>query len=163
RRSRRGHRRGPAAQRRRGDVDPLQPRGRWPRHHDVAHRAGALPPRRAPGASPAAHRPPRAHADRNRGVPAVLSREPNAMAAGDHLILSWLSANRDETVFERADEVILDRAPNPHLAFGVGAHRCIGMHLARTMFQVMVLEVLARIPDYRVDREATQLYSGSST
>lgn len=80
---------------------------------------------------------------------------------GDHLMLSWLSANRDEAVFERPDEVILDRAPNPHLAFGVGPHRCIGMHMARTMFQVLVTEVLTRIPDFEVDLGATQLYAGN--
>jgi cytochrome P450 len=80
---------------------------------------------------------------------------------GDHLMLSWLSANRDETVFPQADEVVLDRAPNPHLAFGLGAHRCIGMHLARTLFQVLMSEVLTRIPDYRVDRAATKFYEGN--
>jgi cytochrome P450 len=83
------------------------------------------------------------------------------LGRGDHLMLSWLSANRDAAVFERPDEVVLDRAPNPHLAFGVGRHRCIGMHLARTLFQVMVTEVLARIPDYAVDRDATVLYAGN--
>lgn len=76
-------------------------------------------------------------------------------------MLSWLSANRDEAQFERADEVVLDRAPNPHLALGVGPHRCIGMHMARTMFQVLLREVLARIPDYRIDREATRFYAGN--
>jgi cytochrome P450 len=80
---------------------------------------------------------------------------------GDHLMLSWLSANHDATTFERADEVVLDRAPNPHLALGVGPHRCIGMHMARTMFQVLLRQVLARLPDYAVDREATELYQGN--
>jgi cytochrome P450 len=80
---------------------------------------------------------------------------------GDHLMLSWLSANRDASVFDRPDEVVLDRAPNPHLAFGIGPHRCIGMHLARTLFQVLVSQVLARIPDYRVDRGSTRFYAGN--
>jgi cytochrome P450 len=80
---------------------------------------------------------------------------------GDHLMLSWLSANRDERVFERPDEVVLDRDRNPHLAFGVGPHRCIGMHMARTMFQVLVRQVLARMPDYEIDRDATQFYQGN--
>jgi cytochrome P450 len=84
-----------------------------------------------------------------------------ALCRGEHLMLSWLSANRDEAVFDRADEVVLDRDVNPHLAFGVGPHRCIGMHLARTMFQVLVAAVLARMPDYRVDREATRFYAGN--
>jgi cytochrome P450 len=83
------------------------------------------------------------------------------LCRGEHLMLSWLSANRDESVFDRADEVVLDRAVNPHLAFGVGPHRCIGMHMARTMFKVLLTEVLARIPDYAVDREATRLYAGN--
>ncbi|HLM64600.1 MAG TPA: cytochrome P450 [Acidimicrobiales bacterium] len=80
---------------------------------------------------------------------------------GEHLMLSWLSANRDESVFDRADEVVLDRAANPHLAFGVGPHRCIGMHMARTMFKVLLTEVLTRIPDYSVDRQATRFYAGN--
>jgi cytochrome P450 len=83
------------------------------------------------------------------------------LCRGEHLMLSWLSANRDESVFHRAEEVVLDRAPNPHLAFGVGPHRCIGMHMARTMFQVLLRAVLTRIPDYRVDRSATRLYAGN--
>jgi cytochrome P450 len=81
------------------------------------------------------------------------------LCRGDHLMLSWLSANRDPAVFDRPDEVVLDREANPHLAFGVGPHRCIGLHMARTMFQVLLTEVLTRIPDYRVDREGTRFYS----
>ena len=80
---------------------------------------------------------------------------------GDHLMLSWLSANRDARVFDRPDDVVLDRDVNPHLAFGVGPHRCIGLHMARTMFQVLVRRVLARLPDYVVDHEATQFYAGN--
>jgi cytochrome P450 len=80
---------------------------------------------------------------------------------GDHLMLSWLSANRDERTFERPDEVVLDRQANPHLAFGVGPHRCIGSHMARTMFRVLLRQVLARIPDYTVDHEATRFYEAN--
>ena len=83
------------------------------------------------------------------------------LCRGEHLMLSWLSANRDEAVFDRADEVVIDRDVNPHVAFGVGPHRCIGMHLARTMFKVLLGAVLARLPDYRVDREATRFYAGN--
>jgi cytochrome P450 len=83
------------------------------------------------------------------------------LSRGDFLVLSWLSANFDEKVFERADEVVLDRSPNPHMAFGVGSHRCIGMHIARSLFEVMMREVLTRIPDYAVDREATSFYKGN--
>ncbi len=77
---------------------------------------------------------------------------------GDPLLLSWLSANFDSRRFDRPDEVVLDRAPNPHLSFGIGPRRCIGMHLARALFRIMVREVLGRIPDYRIDRETTRVY-----
>jgi cytochrome P450 len=80
---------------------------------------------------------------------------------GDWVMMSWLGANFDPAVFDRPDEVDVDRAPNPHLAFGVGPHRCIGMHVARSLFQIMVSEVLRRIPDYRVDRAATRFYQGN--
>jgi cytochrome P450 len=82
---------------------------------------------------------------------------------GDVVLISWMSANRDETEFDRPDEVVLDRTPNRHLAFGLGPHRCIGMHLARSMFQIMLGAVLRRLPDYRVDREATRFYEGNPT
>ncbi len=76
----------------------------------------------------------------------------------DQLIISWLAANHDEREFERADEVVLDRAPNRHLAFGLGPHRCIGSHLARLMSEVMVKAVLDRIPDYQVDLSGVDQY-----
>ncbi len=82
------------------------------------------------------------------------------LARGDFVLFSWLAANHDEKQFECPGKVVLDRSPNPHLAFGVGPHRCIGMHLARTMFQVLMRAILERIPDYAVDRSATQFYRG---
>ncbi|EUA65672.1 cytochrome P450 family protein [Mycobacterium xenopi 4042] len=69
----------------------------------------------------------------------------------DRVIISWLAANHDEHEFDRPDEIVLDRSPNRHVAFGLGPHRCIGSHLARVMFEVMVKAVLERIPDYQVD------------
>jgi cytochrome P450 len=79
----------------------------------------------------------------------------------DKLIISWLSANHDEREFQRPDEVILDRTPNRHLAFGLGPHRCIGSHLARLMSEVMVKAVLDRIPDYEVDVQNVHQYLGN--
>ena len=83
------------------------------------------------------------------------------MHRGDFLMMSWLAANFDESVFENPNDVIVDRSPNPHLAFGVGPHRCIGMHIARALFGVMMREILSRIPDFIVDREATKFYRGN--
>jgi cytochrome P450 len=79
----------------------------------------------------------------------------------DQVLISWLAANHDEREFERADEVVLDRAPNRHVAFGLGPHRCIGAPLARVMFEVMVKAVLDRIPDYRVELDGVHRYSGN--
>jgi cytochrome P450 len=79
----------------------------------------------------------------------------------DRVVISWLAANHDEQEFERADEIVLDRAPNRHVAFGLGPHRCIGSHLARLMSEVMVKAVLDRIPDYRVDVDGVYEYLGN--
>ena len=67
------------------------------------------------------------------------------------MLLVWASGNRDESVFERADEVLLDRDPNRHMAFGLGAHRCLGSTLARRQIQVALSAILRRLPDYEVD------------
>jgi cytochrome P450 len=80
---------------------------------------------------------------------------------GDIVMISWLGANFDPAVFDQPDEVDVERAPNPHLSFGVGAHRCIGMHLARMLFPVMVSAVLSRLPDYTIDHDATAFYAGN--
>ena len=60
------------------------------------------------------------------------------------------SANLDEAVFSHADQVDLRRRPNPHLAFGKGIHRCIGAQLAHANVELLVGEVLRRMPDYAV-------------
>src|SRR5262249_16154697 len=44
----------------------------------------------------------------------------------DRVVISWLAANHDENEFEKPGEIVLDRTPNRHLAFGLGPHRCIG-------------------------------------
>ena len=73
------------------------------------------------------------------------------MRAGEKVLLSWLSVNRDEEVFgDDAHRVVLDRFPNRHSSFSYGPHRCPGSHLARATFQVMITEVLDRMPDYQL-------------
>jgi len=76
---------------------------------------------------------------------------------GDKVFMAYASANRDENYFEDPDSVKLDRFPNPHIGFGVGIHRCLGSHMARQSFGVLVSEMLRRIPDFRVlDDQAEQ-------
>ena len=52
------------------------------------------------------------------------------------------SANRDESVFDQADEFVIDRDPNPHLAFGYGIHNCLGAHLARLEGRIAVTSMV---------------------
>jgi cytochrome P450 len=80
---------------------------------------------------------------------------------GDYVMVSWLGANFDPDVFDRPGEIDIDRDVNPHLAFGVGPQRCVGLHIARAMFVVMMKEMLSRMPDYQVDQAQTRFYSGN--
>ena len=69
---------------------------------------------------------------------------------GDRVILMFPAAGLDPAAFERPDEIDFTRTSNRHMAFGLGAHRCLGSHHARVMFRVMLEEVLARMPDFRI-------------
>jgi cytochrome P450 len=62
------------------------------------------------------------------------------------VICSMAAANRDDKAFERADEMVLNRSPNPHLAFGAGGHSCVGQALARTELQTVLNVLLRRLP-----------------
>jgi cytochrome P450 len=82
------------------------------------------------------------------------------MKAGDKVLLNFPSANRDPEVFERPDEVILDRAVNRHVAFGAGIHRCAGSNLARMELRVAIEEWLHRIPEFRLADGAEITWAG---
>lgn len=69
------------------------------------------------------------------------------LAAGDYIINFYPSANRDESIFDRADQLDIRRDPNPHLAFGFGHHFCLGASLARLELRVMFRELAARLPE----------------
>jgi cytochrome P450 len=67
------------------------------------------------------------------------------------------SANRDEAVFEHADEFVIDRDPNPHVAFGYGIHNCLGAHLARLEGEIAVASMLQHLRSIRfADGEAPE-------
>lgn len=68
------------------------------------------------------------------------------VAEGEHLMLSIASANRDEAVYERAEEFRLDRAGPEHLAFGAGPHLCLGNHLTRMVGRVVLEEMIDCFP-----------------
>jgi cytochrome P450 len=64
--------------------------------------------------------------------------------AGDKVVVSFTSANRDEAVFADASGFDIRRHPNPHLFFGHGPHFCLGSHLARAQMRALFAEVLSR-------------------
>jgi cytochrome P450 len=63
---------------------------------------------------------------------------------GDKVVVSFTSANRDETVFTSPDTFDIRRQPNPHLTFGHGPHFCLGAHLARVQMRALFEQVLSR-------------------
>ena len=65
------------------------------------------------------------------------------------------SANRDESVFDAADDMRLDRDPNPHVAFGVGVHFCIGAPLARMELAESLAALFQRLPELELAGEPT--------
>ncbi|WP_158085892.1 cytochrome P450 [Mycobacterium arosiense] len=71
--------------------------------------------------------------------------------AGQMVLMPFGSANRDETRFENADQLVLDRTPNRHLAFGVGIHRCLGANLARLELRLALNAFLQRVPSFSLD------------
>jgi len=64
---------------------------------------------------------------------------------GDRVLALIASANRDEAVFERADEFVIDRQPNRHLGFGLGIHYCVGAPLARLEGYIALATLLPRV------------------
>lgn len=72
--------------------------------------------------------------------------------AGDKVLVWEGSANRDESIFPRADCFDVGRKPNPHLGFGQGVHYCLGANLARLELRVLFEELLERFSGFEVVR-----------
>lgn len=79
--------------------------------------------------------------------------------AGDKVVLSFVSANRDEAVFEDPEKFDINRAPNPHYSFGYGPHFCLGAQLARTQMQALFGEMLRRLDHIELAGEVRYLRS----
>lgn len=72
------------------------------------------------------------------------------MHKGDRVLLHWASGNRDASQFSDPENVDLERKPNKHLGFGMGPHRCVGVHFGKLMLRVTLEEFLARIPQFEL-------------
>ena len=72
----------------------------------------------------------------------------------------YLSGNRDESVFERGEELIIDRAnARNHLSFGFGIHRCMGNRVAELQLRVLWEEIMKRFDNVEVVGEPTRTFS----
>jgi cytochrome P450 len=83
--------------------------------------------------------------------------------AGEPVLCSRSSANRDENIFSHPDELDFYRSPNPHLAFSYGPHHCIGANLARMELQVALGTILSSLPGIRMAVPANSLTWHDST
>ncbi len=83
--------------------------------------------------------------------------------AGAQVMMSYISANRDEEIFEEPFRFDVTRESNPHLTFGFGPHLCLGAQLARLELRVIFTEMLTRLPHMRLtDPDFVAVYSHSS-
>lgn len=85
-----------------------------------------------------------------RGVP---------IEKGAKVAMYYTSANRDEEVFDDSQRFDMHRHPNPHLSFGIAAHFCLGVHLARLEGKVFLEELLATFPAIELTGEPVRLRS----
>jgi cytochrome P450 len=102
------------------------------------------------------------HTGSVHGLPRIATEDMEVggcpIKKGDGVQLNWAAANRDPKEFENPDELIIDRDPNRHLAFGAGYHRCVGSNLARMEMRVGIEQVLARMGDYRIAEGQKAVY-----
>ena len=81
------------------------------------------------------------------------------IAKGDWLFLSYPSGNRDEAVFDEPDLFKPERSPNRHLAFGYGAHLCLGQHLAKMEMRILFEELMPRLTSLAFAGPATRAHA----
>jgi cytochrome P450 len=79
---------------------------------------------------------------------------------GDKVVMWYLSGNRDDSVIDRPDDLVIDRAsPRHHLSFGYGIHRCMGNRLAELQLKIIWEEIAKRFEFVEVVGEPERLLS----
>jgi cytochrome P450 len=101
------------------------------------------------------------HDTPTQGLTRVVTRDAEfhgrSLKKGDRVMLMFAGANRDPAAFDHPTEIDLDRTANRHMSFALGVHRCLGSNFARLMFQVMITEVLRRMPDVHLSGPVVRL------
>jgi cytochrome P450 len=95
-----------------------------------------------------------------RKVTAHVEMGEKVLCPGDKMILNFPAGNRDPEIFDRPDEVILDRERNRHVAFGLGIHRCAGSNLARMEMDVAMRVWFERIPEFELSNPDAVTWAG---
>ena len=95
------------------------------------------------------------------GIPRYITEDvevgDEVIPRGTTVVCNLGAANRDESAFDHAAEMDLARTPNTHLAFGAGAHSCLGQSLARTELQAVLDVLLRRLPTLELAVPADEL------
>lgn len=86
----------------------------------------------------------------------------HAAKADSRISLCWASANRDESVFEKPNEVILDRKVNPHVAFGFSHHKCLGAPHARQILKILLQVLSSKINSIELSDQEENIESWGS-
>jgi cytochrome P450 len=83
-----------------------------------------------------------------------------SMKAGDKVVMWYISGNRDDTVHEQPDRLIIDRKnARHHVSFGFGVHRCMGNRLAEMQLRIIWEEIMKRFRAIEVVGQETRLKS----
>jgi len=83
------------------------------------------------------------------------------IAAGEQVVFWYVSANRDETVFDEPERFDIQRTPNDHVGYGGGGpHHCLGMHLARREMYHFFKVLFETLPDLEIDLDGMQQLNG---
>jgi cholest-4-en-3-one 26-monooxygenase len=92
----------------------------------------------------------------NRTVTRDVEVDGQMLRAGDKALLLYESANFDDRHFDQPERFDIERTPNDHLAFGFGAHFCLGASLARQEVRLMCERIIERLPDVALAGDATR-------
>jgi cytochrome P450 len=80
------------------------------------------------------------------------------LSEGDRVLMMYWAANRDPKMFPDPEKIDIFRQNNRHMAFGLGAHRCLGSHHARLMFTTLMTGIFTRLPDFQVQWDGVQRF-----
>ncbi len=95
----------------------------------------------------------------SRTVHTEVELRGETLEPGQKVAMIYLSANRDEDVFDDPFRFDITRDPNPHIAFGYGAHFCMGAHLARLETKAMLAELVPRVERLEIAAPVEHVWS----